>query len=413
MKGKRVVVTGIGVVTPLGHNIEEFFSALLEGKSGIGKLTLFDPSPYPSQIAAEVKNLPLEKYLTPKEIKRMDRFTHFAIYAAEEALRDAGLENEGDKDSWGVILGSGIGGLWTIEEQHTILKEKGASRVSPFLIPMLITDIAPGHISIRHGLRGPNFSVSTACASSAHAIGLSFRLIQQGEAEVIIAGGSEAAITPLGLAGFCNMKALSTRNDSPEEASRPFDRERDGFVMGEGAGILILEELGRAKKRGAKIYAEIIGFGLTSDAYHVTAPDPEGIGQALAMKRALEDAEISPEMVDYINAHGTSTPLNDKVETLAIKKVFGEKAKKIAISSTKSMIGHTLGAAGAIEAAVCCMSIVKGVVHPTINYKNPDPECDLDYVPNQPKEMEVKIVLSNSFGFGGHNATLIFKKFEG
>ena len=412
-EGRRVVVTGLGVVTPLGNNPEEFFQNLVEGKSGVDRITLFDASSYPARIAGEVKNLNLERYLTPREIKRMDRFTHFAIYAAEEALRDAGLEKEEDKDSWGVVMGSGIGGLWTIEEQHTVLVNRGPDRVSPFLIPMLITDIAPGHISIRHSLRGPNLSVSTACASAAHAIGIAFHLIQRGEAEVIITGGSEAAITPLGLAGFCNMKALTFRNDPPQEASRPFDRERDGFVMGEGAGVLILEDMERARRRGARIYAEIIGFGLTADAYHITAPDPEAKGQSLAMERALEDAGISPEEVDYINAHGTSTPLNDRVETLAIKKVFGEHAKSIAISSTKSMIGHTLGAAGGIESVVCCMSVYKDVVHPTINYSHPDPDCDLDYVPNTAREMEVKVALSNSFGFGGHNATLIFKKFEG
>lgn len=411
---KRVVITGLGVVSALGNEPESFFAALCEGKSGVGKLTLFDPSPFPTRIAAEVREIDLSRHLAPKEIRRMDRFTHFAIYAAEEALIDAGLDKEeGMHSNWGVIMGSGIGGLMTIENQHSILLEKGPERVSPFLIPMLITDIAPAHISIRHKLQGANFSVSTACASSLHAMGLAFRAIQRGDAEVVISGGSETAITPLGLAGFCNMKALSTRNDAPEKASRPFDRQRDGFVMGEGAGVLVLEEMERAKKRGAKIYAEIIGFGMTSDAYHITAPEPQGEGQFLSMQNALKDAEISPEEVDYINAHGTSTPLNDKVETRTIKRVFGDYARKIPISSTKSMIGHTLGASGAIESVACCLTIYKGVIHPTINYENPDPECDLDYVPNQAREKEVKVVVTNAFGFGGHNATLVFRKFQG
>ncbi len=410
---KRVVVTGLGVVTALGNEPESFFASLCEGKSGVGKLTLFDPSPFPTQIASEVKELELSKYLSPKEIKRMDRFTHFAIYAAEEALNDAGLKEENNRDRWGVIMGSGIGGLMTIENQHSILLEKGPERVSPFLIPMLITDIAPAHISIRHKLRGANFSVSTACASSLHAMGLAFRVIQRGDAEVVISGGSEAAITPLGLAGFCNMKALSTRNEAPEKASRPFDRQRDGFVMGEGAGVLIFEEMERAKKRRARIYAEIVGFGMSSDAYHITAPEPQGEGQFLSMQNALKDAKISPEEVDYINAHGTSTPLNDKVETLTIKRVFGEHAKKIPVSSTKSMIGHTLGASGAIESVVCCLTIYKGLIHPTINYEFPDPECDLDYVPWEAREKNVKVVLTNAFGFGGHNATMVFRKFMG
>ena len=410
---KRVVVTGLGVVTALGNEPESFFASLCEGKSGVGKLTLFDPSPFPTQIASEVKELELSKYLSPKEIRRMDRFTHFAIYAAEEALNDAGLKEENNRDRWGVIMGSGIGGLMTIENQHSILLEKGPERVSPFLIPMLITDIAPAHISIRHKLRGANFSVSTACASSLHAMGLAFRAIQRGDAEVVISGGSEAAITPLGLAGFCNMKALSTRNEAPEKASRPFDRQRDGFVMGEGAGVLIFEEMERAKKRRARIYAEIVGFGMSSDAYHITAPEPQGEGQFLSMQNALKDAKISPEEVDYINAHGTSTPLNDKVETLTIKRVFGEHAKKIPVSSTKSMIGHTLGASGAIESVVCCLTIYKGLIHPTINYEFPDPECDLDYVPWEAREKDVKVVLTNAFGFGGHNATMVFRKFIG
>ncbi len=410
---KRVAVTGIGVVTPLGNNPQKFFNSLCEGKSGIQRLTLFDPSSYPSQIAGEVKELDLNKYLSLKEVRRMDRFTHFAVYAAEEAIRDSGLEKEKDKERIGVIMGSGIGGLMTIERQHTILREKSADRISPFLIPMLITNISPAYISIRHKFRGINFSVSSACASSLHAMSIAFRTIQRGDAEVIVTGGSEAAITPLGLGGFCKMKALSRRNNEPERASRPFDRERDGFVMGEGAGVLIFEEMEKAKRRKAKIYAEVIGFGASSDAYHVTQPEPEATGQSLSIKLALKDAKISPEEVDYINAHGTSTILNDKVETLAIKKVFRDYAKKVPISSTKSMIGHTLGAAGAIESIVCLLTINEGIIHPTLNYEFPDPDCDLDYVPNEARKKEVKIALANSFGFGGHNATMIFKKFSG
>ncbi len=409
---RRVVVTGLGAVTPIGNSVEEFWKSSIEGRSGISRITLFDATPYPTRIAGEIKDLDLSSYISPKEEKRMDRFTKFAIFSACQAWKDSGLEEEGSQEKWGVILGSGIGGLWTIENQHSVLRDKGPSRVSPFLIPMLITDIAPAQIAIKFNLKGPNLSISTACASSTHALGYAYQLIKKGEADVIISGGSEAAITPLGLAGFCSMKALSTRNDEPEAASRPFDRERDGFVMGEGAGILILEELGHAKARGAPIYAEIIGFGMSCDAYHVTAPDPEGEGPVLSMKRALEDASISAQEVDYINAHGTSTPLNDKVETLAIKKVFGKHAEKLAISSTKSMVGHMLGAAGAVEAIICCLVIQRGIIPPTINYQYPDPECDLDYVPNKARKKEVRIALSNSFGFGGHNATLLFKRFE-
>jgi len=414
MQPKRVVITGMGCVTPVGNNVKEFWAALAAGKSGIQKITYFDVSSYPSQVAGEVKNFDPSAYIEAKNARKLDKFAQYAIVSTYMALEDSGINlPEINKERAGVILGSGIGGLQVIEDQHAILMQKGPSKVSPFLIPMLIADEAPGQIAINCGFKGPNLSVSTACASASHAIGISFRTIRYGEADVMITGGSDAAVTPLGLAGFCQMKALSTHNDFPQEASRPFDKERDGFVMADGGGVLILESLEHAQKRGARIYAELVGSGMTADAYHITAPDPEGEGARLVMAKALEDAEINLNDVDYINAHGTSTEYNDKIETLAIKKLFGQSAYKIPISSTKSMTGHMLGAGGAVELIACVKTITENIIHPTINYKNPDPECDLDYVPNKTREKEVKVAISNSFGFGGHNACLVVKKFEG
>jgi 3-oxoacyl-[acyl-carrier-protein] synthase II len=410
---RKVVVTGIGLVTPLGNDVKTSWNNLINGKNGIGKITSFDVSRYDTKIAAEVKNFSLEN-VHPKEKRKMDLFVQFALKATEEAIKDSGIEfDKEEKDRVGVIVGAGIGGLRVIEQQHEILLKNGPERVSPFLIPMLIPDIAAGHISIQYGFKGVNFCTVSACASGAHALAVALNMIRNGIADVIIAGGTESCITPLGLAGFCSMKALSTRNEQPEKASRPFDKERDGFVMGEGAGIVILESLEHAKKRGAKIYSEFIGAGMSCDAYHITAPDPEGYGAYLSMKYALQDAKINPEEIDYINAHGTSTPLNDKSETLAIKRLLGEKAYKTPVSSIKSMIGHLLGAAGAVEFVSTCLTIKEGIIPPTINYEYPDPECDLDYVPNKAREANVKIAMSNSFGFGGHNVCLVLKKFEG
>ncbi len=413
MQPKRVVITGMGCVTPIGNNIKEFWASLLEGKSGIRKITYFDVSSYTSQIAGEVKNFDPSAYIDAKNVRRLDKFAQYAIVSSYMAVEDADIDlAKINKERAGVIFGSGIGGLQITEDQHTILLEKGPSKVSPFLIPMLIADEAPGLIAINFGFKGPNLSVATACASASHAIGLSFRTIRYGESDIMITGGSDAAITTLGLSGFGQMKALSTRNDSPQEASRPFDKDRDGFVMADGSGTLILESLEHAQKRGARIYAELVGFGMTADAYHITAPDPEGEGAKLVMTKTLEDAEINLSEVDYINAHGTSTQYNDKIETLAIKKLFGQDAYKIPISSTKSMTGHMLGAGGAVELIACVKTIEGGVIHPTINYENPDPECDLDYVPNKVREKEVNVAISNSFGFGGHNACLAVRKFK-
>lgn len=414
MQPKRVVITGMGCVTPIGNNVKEFWASLLEGKSGIRKITYFDVSSYTSQIAGEVKDFDPSAYIDAKNVRRLDKFAQYAIVSSYMAVEDADIDLEKiDKERAGVILGSGIGGLQVIEDQHSILLEKGPSKVSPFLIPMLIADEAPGLIAINFGFKGPNMSIATACASASHAIGISFRAIQRGESDIMITGGNDAAITTLGLSGFGQMKALSTRNDSPQEASRPFDKDRDGFVMADGSGTLILESLEHAQKRGARIYAELVGFGMTADAYHITAPDPEGEGAKLVMAKALENAKINLSEVDYINAHGTSTQYNDKIETLAIKKLFGQDAYKIPISSTKSMTGHMLGAGGAVELIACVKTIENNVIHPTINYKNPDPECDLDYVPNKAREKEVKVAISSSFGFGGHNACLAVRKFEG
>ena len=408
----RVVITGIGVVSPIGIGVKDFAPALFAGENGVDRITHFDPSAYRSHMAGEVKDFDPSRYFSSREAKHMDRFTQFGMVAAEEAIRQAGLEIEKeDLTKIGVLIGSGVGGLLTIEKEKTVLMEKGPQRVSPFLVPMLITDIASAQVAIKYGFSGPNFSISTACATGNHAIGEAFKIMQRGDAEVMIAGGAEAAITPLGLAGFCSMRALSTRNEEPAKASRPFDRERDGFVIGEGAGVVVLEELERASRRGACILGEIIGFGMSDDAYHITQPIQDGSGIRKAMANALADAKILPEKVDHINAHGTSTPFNDRTETLAIKAVFDSHAYKIPISSTKSMTGHLLGATGGVEIIACVLSLQEGLVPPTINYEFPDPDCDLDYVPNQTRETKIEIALSDSMGFGGHNSVLIVKKF--
>ena len=412
---RRVVITGIGVVSPIGNNVNDFWQNLVAGKSGIDTISSFDPDKYglTVKIAAEVKNFNPEDYFDKKDAQKFSDFIKFAYAAAMEAMKDADLENANiDKDRVGVIVGTGIGGLKDIEEQHDILNEKGARRVSPFFIPYGIANMASGIIAIKYGFRGPNYCVVSACATGNHSIGDAFRIIQRGDADIMIAGGTESAITPLGIAGFASLKALSTRNDEPQKASRPFDKDRDGFVMGEGAGILILEEYEHAKKRGAKIYAEIKGYAATDDAFHVTAPCSDGEGAAMCMRLALKDASLNPEDIDYINAHGTSTPLNDKIETLAIKKVFKDHAYKLKISSNKSMIGHLLGAASAVEAVASVKTIETGIIPPTINLENPDPECDLDYVPNKAIQYDVRNVLSNSFGFGGTNACIILSKVD-
>jgi 3-oxoacyl-[acyl-carrier-protein] synthase II len=411
---RRVVVTGVGLVIPLGIGIDPVWAKVCEGVSGVGPITRFDATDHETKIAAEVKGFRSEDYLEPKDIKKMDIFIHYALAAARIAMDDAGLEiSEKNTDRIGVVVGTGLGGLSTIEKYHKVLLERGPQRVTPFFIPMLIANEASGQIAIEYGAKGPNLCVVTACATGAHSIGEASRCIQHGDADAVIAGGVEATITPLALAGFNAMKALSTRNAEPERASRPFDRDRDGFVMGEGGAVTILEELEHARARGAKIYAELVGYGYTSDAYHLAAPDPDGDGAARCMQMALRDARLSPEDIDYINAHGTSTELNDITETVAIKRVFGEQAYKLPVSSTKSMTGHLLGAAGSTEAVFSVLAIRDGIIPPTINYENPDPRCDLDYVPNVAREAEVKVVLSNAFGFGGTNASLIFKRFEG
>jgi 3-oxoacyl-[acyl-carrier-protein] synthase II len=409
---RRVVVTGLGMVTPLGIGVEENWEAVTNGRSGIGVITKFDTSAYASQIAGEVKGFRSEDFLAPKDARHLDIFIHYAIASARMAFEDSKLKITPDTSHRiGCVTGSGIGGLGTIEHYHQVLLEKGPRRISPFFIPGIITNMAPGQIAIEFGIRGPNTSITTACAASTHAIGESFKLIQWGTADVMITGGTEAVITPLALGGFTSMKSLSTRNDEPEKASRPFDNQRDGFVISEGGGMLVLEELGHALDRGARIYAEIIGYGMSSDAYHFTAPDPEGIGAGLCMQAALHDAGIKPTEIDCINAHGTSTKLNDISETRAIKSVFGEYAYKVPVSSTKSMTGHLLGGAGATEAIYSILTIMNGSIPPTINYEFPDPECDLDYVPNEARKADVQTVLSNSFGFGGTNGSLIFKRY--
>jgi 3-oxoacyl-[acyl-carrier-protein] synthase II len=409
---RRVVVTGLGLITPLGTGIQKTWEGICKGASGIDRITTFDTSESPVQIAGEVKDFNAEDFIERKEIKKMDVFIQYALSAGSMAIEDAGLKiTEENADRVGVIVGAGIGGIQTIERYHSVLLENGQRRISPFFIPMLITNLAAGQISMRFGARGPNSCVTTACAAGTHAIGDSFKIIQRGDADAMIAGGSESAITPLTIAGFANMKALSSRNDTPQKASRPFDVERDGFVIAEGAGIVVLEELEVALARRAKIYAEVTGYGMTADAYHMTAPDPEGRGVVNCMRMALRDAGIAPEAVNYINAHGTSTPYNDKHETSAIKHVFGEHAHQLAVSSTKSMTGHLLGAAGGVEAAFCALALSEGIIPPTINYEHPDPECDLDYVPNHARHIDLENVLSNSFGFGGTNACIVLKKY--
>ena len=412
---RRVVITGLGVVTPLGNDLETYWKNLLDGKCGIDRITAFDVSPYDTHIAAEVRNFdPAPAFPSPKEIRRTDRYSQFGVYAGWSALKDSGLELEKENlDEFGVFVGSGIGGLATTSEQLEILQQRGPGRVSPFTIPMLIANMASGLISMYFKLRGPNFATCSACATANHAIGEAWRTIKMGDAQVMLAGGSEAAVIPIGIAGFCAMRAMSTRNDDPQHASRPFDRDRDGFVMGEGAGVLVLEELEHAKKRGAKIYCEITGYGNTADAHHLTSPAPGGEGAVRCMRMALKTGGLNIDDVSYINAHGTSTPQGDVCETQAIKTVFGERAKQIAVSSTKGATGHMLGAAGAVEMASCALAIKHGIVPPTINLQNPDPECDLDYVPNTAREMEVNVIVNNSFGFGGHNSTISAKKFVG
>ncbi len=409
---RRVVVTGVGLITPLGFTKDEFWNNLAGGKSGVSMVENHDVSRYPSRIAGEIKEFDPSLFMEKREAKRVDRFTHFGVAAALQAWTDAGLENVPlDRDEIGVLVGSGIGGIRTIEEQLRVLDQKGPRRVSPFLVPALIANMASGYISMLLKLRGPNTTVVTACATSTHAVGDAWHIIRRGDAEIMLAGGAEAAIGDLAFSGFCSARALSTQNDRPEQASRPFDLKRDGFVMGEGAGVVVLETREHALERKAHIYGEIVGYGMSGDAYHMTAPDPEGRGAYLSMVRALKSASLVPREIDYINAHGTSTEFNDKIETLAIRKVFGDHADQLAVSSTKSMIGHLLGAAGAVELIATMLGMQHGVVHPTINYEYPDPECDLDYVPNRAREKEVNLALSNSFGFGGTNASLVVKKF--
>lgn len=413
MERRRVVVTGLGAITPVGNSKDELWASLLAGKGGAGRITQFDPSEFDSQIACEVKGFDPSKYIAnQKDIRRMDRFVQFAVCSTRMAIDDSGLDiSKEDPYRIGVLVGSGIGGLKVIQEQTLVLKEKGPGRLAPLLIPMLIVNMAPGQISIQFGLKGPNSCVATACATGNHSIGEALRLIQHGYADVMIAGGTEAAVVATGVGGFCALTALSKRNNDPEHASRPFDKNRDGFVIGEGCGIAVLESLEHAQKRGAKIYAEVAGYGMSGDAYHMTAPDPNGEGAAMCMKLALKDGGLEIGDVSYINAHGTSTQLNDKIETLAIKKVFGEMAYKIPVSSTKSMTGHCLGAAGGIEFAACVMAIREDIVPPTVNYETPDPACDLDYVPNKARKVKVNVAISNAFGFGGHNACVAVKKF--
>ena len=404
----------MGIVSPLGIGLENNWAAICQGRSGIGPITKFDTSEYPCKIAGEVKNFDPDAYIDKKDQKKMDIFIQFALAAGTMAIKQSGLViDESTADRVGVLVGSGLGGLSTIEKYHTMLLKNGPKKVSPFFVPMLIVNLAPGQISIYFGCRGPNSSVVTACATGNHSIGEAFRIIQRGDADAMIAGGVESTITPLAVAGFCALKALSTRNDEPQKASRPFEKNRDGFVMSEGAGILVLEDLEKAQQRGAAIFAEIVGFGCNADAYHITAPSPNGEGAAKCMQLTLDDAGLKPEDIDYINAHGTSTPMNDLSETMAMKTVFRDHIKNLPVSSTKSMTGHLLGASGGVEAIFSLLAIRDSIIPPTINYEEPDPECDLDYVPNVARKKEVRIVMSNSFGFGGTNATLIFKRFEG
>jgi 3-oxoacyl-[acyl-carrier-protein] synthase II len=412
---RRVVITGLGAVTPLGHQVDIFWNNLINGRGGVDRIRRFDPSAYDAQIAAEVKDFdPLPALPSAKELRRTDRYAQFALHAAWQAWRDSGMDfHRVDRNQVGVFIGSGIGGLQTVSEQCRVLMERGPDRLSPYMIPMLIANMASGLFSMYHKLRGPNFATCSACATSNHALGEAWRTIKMGDAQAMFAGGAEATILPIGIGGFCAMKALSTRNDDPQHASRPFDKERDGFVMGEGAGVLVLEELEHARKRGAKIYCEMVGYGNTADANHVTAPSPDGEGAARCMQVALRHGRLNPEDIAYINAHGTATPQGDIAETRAIKRVFGEHARKLAVSSTKGATGHMLGAAGAVEMVICSKVIQTGTVPPTINYTVPDPECDLDYVPNTARQMKVEATLNNSFGFGGHNASILAKKFVG
>lgn len=410
---RRVVVTGIGVISPVGNDIDTFWDSIINGKSGVDYITQFDTEEYSVKIAAEVKNFSPEDYIEKKEIRRMDTFTQFAIAATKMAIKDANLTiDDSISERVGVYIGSGIGGLQTIEQQHKVLLEKGPKRVSPFFIPMLISNMASGQVSIVTGAKGPNYAPVSACATGTHAIGDAFLMIERGDADVMITGGAEASITPLAVAGFSSMRALSTRNEDPKKASRPFEKNRDGFIIGEGSGILILESLEHAQARNAKIYAEVVGFGASGDAYHLSAPAPEGEGAYRAMKMAINKANIRPDDVDYINAHGTSTEMNDKFETMAIKKTFGEKAYNMSISSTKGVTGHLLGAAGAVEGIVISLALKNGIIPPTINYETKDPECDLDYIPNKYRKKDINFAMSNSLGFGGHNATILMKKFQ-
>jgi 3-oxoacyl-[acyl-carrier-protein] synthase II len=411
---RRVVVTGVGLVSPVGIGTEETWKSLQAGRSGAGPITLFDASQHSSRFACEVKGFDPLNWVEKKEVKKMDRFIQFAVAAADFALADSGLKiDAANNEMVGVYVGSGIGGFATIEREHTILMERGPSRISPFFIPAAIVNLASGWISIRSGAKGPNSATCTACTTSAHAIGDSFRLIQRGDADAMIAGGSEAAITPLGTGGFCSMRALSQRNDDPQTASRPFDKDRDGFVIGEGSGVVILEELEMARRRGAHIYCELVGYGMSSDAYHISAPCEDGDGAYRVMNKAIKDARIEPSAIGYINVHGTSTPQGDRVEVIAIKRVFGDHARRMPISSTKSMTGHLLGAAGGLEAGITALALRDQILPPTINYQTPDPECDLDIIPNEARRVKLEYALSNSFGFGGTNGALVFKRFEG
>ncbi len=410
---QRVVITGLGAITPIGIGKEEFWSSLISGKSGIDKITRFDAAAYSTQIAGEVKNFDPTQVIDKKEAKRMDRFTQFSICASHLAIKDANLDlTKENLDRIGCYIGTGIGGIETLHDQYKVLFEKGPGRISPFFVPMMIANMGAGQTSIFFGLKGPSTCIVSACATGTNSIGDAFKVIQRGDADIMIAGGSEAAISPAAVAGFCSMKALSVRNDEPQKASRPFDQDRDGFVMGEGAGVVVLETLEHALARGAHIYAEMIGYGTNADAYHITAPAPEGVQAALCMSLAIQDAGLTPNDVDYINAHGTSTPLNDKNETLAIKRLFNDHAYKLAISSIKSMTGHLLGAAGGIECIATALTIENSIIPPTINYENAEPELDLDYVPNQARTKSVNVAISNSFGFGGHNATIMLKKYK-
>jgi 3-oxoacyl-[acyl-carrier-protein] synthase II len=410
---RRVVVTGLGLVTPVGNSVEATWSALMAGRSGVDMIKKFDTEKFPVRFAAEVKDFDPLDYVEKKEARKMGAFIHYAIAASDEAMRDSGLVvTDENSEAVGTYISSGIGDFWAIEREHSKLLNDGPGRVSPFFIPSAIVNLAAGQVSIRIGAKGPNSATATACSAGAHAIGDSFKIIQRGDADAMICGGAESAITPMSVAGFAAMRALSTRNDDPLRASRPFERDRDGFVIGEGAGLMVLEELESARRRGARIYAELVGYGMTADAFHITMPDETGSGAIRVMQKALKDGDARPEQVDYINAHGTSTPYNDKFETLAIKKTFGEHAYKLAVSSTKSMTGHLLGAAGGIEGVFSVLAIHRRTLPPTINYVNPDPDCDLDYVPNEPREREVHYALSNSFGFGGTNAALLFKRYE-